>query len=137
MTGPGKTREITRNILTGDESQIIQLFTDGDRALISANVAELSRIYADDYIQYDESGNSSTRQDLIAKLTRGSLRFVSMISTGRRIRFLSETIALVHGSEEDLLEQDGRRFPARYVYLDVVRKRHGQWRIVASQLARV
>ena len=100
-----------------------------------ADVEELRRIYADDYVQYDESGKVSTRVDVIDKLTSGKVRFVSMTSTGRRIRLLREDVAIVHGSEEDVVEQDGRRSSVRYVYMDVVVKREGKWQIVASQLA--
>ncbi len=119
-----------------DEQQILKLFEDGDRALIAGDVAELSRIYADDYVQYDESGETSTKSDLIQKLTSGTLRLVSMTSTGRRIRILRDDVAIVHGSEDDIVEQGGKRFPARYVYMDVVVKRSGRWQIVGSQLAR-
>jgi len=59
-----------------------------------------------------------------------------MVSTGRRVRLLSDELAIVHGSEEDDVEQGGRRFPVRYIYMDVVVKREGGWQIVASQLAR-
>jgi ketosteroid isomerase-like protein len=119
-----------------DEQLILKLFEDGDRALMSANVRELERIYAEDYVQFDESGVSSTRRDLIEKLTSGKVRFLSMTSTGRRIRLLRDDVAIVHGSEEDDVEQEGQRFPAEYIYMDVVMKREGRWQIVASQLAR-
>jgi uncharacterized protein (TIGR02246 family) len=119
-----------------DEQQIIKLFEAGDRALISADVAELARIYADDYLQYDESGLGSTRADLIRNLTSGTIRFLSMNSTGRRVRFLRDDIALVHGSEEDEIERDGQRATMRYIYSDVVMKRDGRWQILASQLAK-
>ncbi len=122
--------------MPNDEQQILKLFEDGDRALMTADVGELERIYAEDYIQYDESGVSSTRQNLIEKLTSGKVRFLSMISTGRRIRLLRDDVAIVHGSEEDDMEQEGQRFPAEYIYMDVVMKRNGRWQIVASQLAR-
>lgn len=118
-----------------EEQLIVQLFEDGDHALIAADRAELSRIYAEDYVQYDESGEISTKSDLIQKLTSGATRFISMISTGRRIRILRDDVAIVHGSEDDVIEQGGRRFPARYFYLDVVMKRNGRWQIVASQLS--
>ena len=121
---------------TADEGQIIKLFEDGDRALTSADVGELRRIYADDYVQYDESGNASTRQDLIDRLTSGRLRFVSMRSTGRQIRLLREDVAVVRGSEEDEIERKGTPSSVRYVYMDVVMKREGRWQIVASQLAK-
>jgi ketosteroid isomerase-like protein len=122
--------------MLNDEQQIVKLFQDGDRALIAADVAELQRIYADDYLQYDENGKASTRQDLISNLTSGNIRFLSMISTGRQVRLLTEDVAIVHGSEEDEVERDGKRFSIRYVYRDVVVKRGGEWRIAASQLAK-
>jgi uncharacterized protein (TIGR02246 family) len=127
----GKFRQVK-----SDEQQILKLFEDGDRALIAGDIAELSRIFADDYIQYDESGEFFGKQEVINNLTSGAIRYLSMVSTGRRIRLLSEDLAIVHGSEEDDVEQGGRRFPVRYVYMDVVVKRDGTWRIVASQLAK-
>ena len=48
-----------------DEQQILKLFEDGDRALIAADIAELPRIFADDYIQYDDSGKALTKQDVL------------------------------------------------------------------------
>jgi uncharacterized protein (TIGR02246 family) len=119
-----------------DEQQILKLFEDGDRALMAADLSELSRIFADDYIQYDESGESLTKQGVIENLKTGTIRYLSMTSTGRRIRLLSDELAIVHGSEEDDVEQGGRRFPVRYIYMDVVVKREGRWQIVGSQLAR-
>jgi len=119
-----------------DEQQILRLFEDGDRALISANVDELRRIYADDYEQYDESGTISSRQDLIENLMSGAIRFISMASTGRSIRLLRNDVAIVHGSENDEVQQGGRQFVVRYIYADVVMKRGGRWQIVASQLAK-
>jgi hypothetical protein len=119
-----------------DMQQIIRLFEDGDRALIAGDLAELSRIFADDYIQYDETGRPSTKQEILNNLESGSIRYISMVSTGRRIRLLGEDAAIVNGSEEDEVEQAGKRFLVRYLYMDAVVKSHGKWKIVASQLAK-
>ena len=119
-----------------DEKQILQLFEDGDRALIAADLAELSRIFADDYVQYDEAGKMFTKQDVLDNLKSGAVRYIAMISTGRRVRLLSDDLAIVHGSEEDDVAQGGRRFPVSYIYMDVVVKRDGSWQIVGSQLAK-
>lgn len=119
-----------------DELQILRLFEDGDRALVSADVSELHRIYADDYVQYDESGRASSTQDLIRNLQSGAIRFIAMISTERRIRILRDGIAVVRGSEVDEIVRGGELLSVRYVYLDVVEKRNGRWQIVASQLAK-
>jgi len=121
--------------MENDEQQILNLFEAGDRALMAADLAQLSRIFADDYIQYDESGKSFTKQDVINNLRWEAIRYISMISTGRRIRLLSEDVAIVHGSEDDEVEQGGRRFRVLNVYMDVVVKRDGRWQIVGSQLA--
>jgi ketosteroid isomerase-like protein len=121
--------------LKGDEQQILRLFEDGDRALIAADVSALSRIFADDYIQYDESGKASTKRDVIDNLVSGKIRYISMISTGRRIRLFGD-FAIVHGTEEDEVEQGGQRFSVRYMYMDVAMKRNGKWQIVGSQLVK-
>lgn len=120
-----------------DERQIAQLFEDGDRALMAADVPELERIYADDYEQHDESGMPSNKREMIRRLKTGEVRFVSMRSTARRVRLLRSDVAIVHGCEEDEVERDGRRDLVHYFYTDVVVKRAGRWQIVASQLAKV
>ncbi len=122
--------------MLNDEQQILNLFVEGDRALIAADIAALSRIFADDYVQYDESGKPFTKQDVLNTLKTGAIRYVAMISTGRLIRLLREDVAIVHGSEEDEVEQGGRRFTVYYIYMDVVMKRNGAWQIVGSQLAK-
>ena len=117
----------------GDVQEILRLFEDGDRALVAADAGELSRIFADDYVQFDESGVALTKADVIQKINSGAIRFVSMVSTGRRIRLLRDDVAMVHGTEDDAVEQEGKRFQVRYVYTDIVMKRNGSWRIVASR----
>jgi uncharacterized protein (TIGR02246 family) len=119
-----------------DEQQILNLFKEGDRAIIAADMPALTRIFTDDYIQYDESGKAFTKQDVLQSLKTGAIRYISMISTGCRIRLLKEDLAIVHGSEDDEVEQDGKRFTVSYIYMDVVVKREGRWQIVASQLAK-
>jgi Domain of unknown function (DUF4440) len=119
-----------------DEQQILALFEEGDRALMSADVMVLARIFDDDYVQYNEAGVAFTKQDVLDNLRSGKIRYPSIVSTGRRIRLFGH-MAVVHGSESDLVEANDKQFPVRYVYLDVVRKMDGEWKIVASQLARL
>ena len=60
---------------SNDEQEIIRLFEDGDRALMSGDVREMERIYAEDYMQADESGRLFTRTDLIRNLASGRFAF--------------------------------------------------------------
>ena len=118
-----------------DEQQILALHEAGDKALMSADLAVLARIFADDYVQYNESGKAFTKQDVLESFRSGAIRYPSIVSTGRQIRVFGDT-AIVHGAESDEVESNGKRFSVRYVYLDVLRKQNGEWKLVASQLAR-
>lgn len=118
-----------------DEQQILALHEAGDKALMSADLTVLEAIFADDYVQYNEAGKAFTKQDVLNNFRTGPIRYPSIISTGRLIRVFGDT-AVVHGSESDEVEVNGKRTAVRYVYLDVLRKRDGEWKLVASQLAR-
>jgi uncharacterized protein (TIGR02246 family) len=121
--------------IDNDEQQILALHEAGDRALMSADLAVLAQIFADDYVQYNEAGKAFTKQDVLESFRSGAIRYPSIVSTGRQIRVFGDT-AIVHGAESDEVESEGKRFSVRYVYLDVLRKQNGEWKLVASQLAR-
>ena len=118
-----------------DEREIIVLFEAGDRALMDADIETLGKIFDEDYVQYDASGQAFTKQEILDSLRSGAVRYPSIVSTGRRIRLFGDA-AIVHGSEEDEVEAAGKRFSVRYLYMDVVVKRDGRWQIVGSQLVR-
>jgi uncharacterized protein (TIGR02246 family) len=118
-----------------DEQQILALHEAGDKALMNTDLAMLAQIFADDYVQYNEAGQAFTKQDILNNFRTGAIRYPSIVSTGRKIRILGDT-AVVHGSESDEVETNGKRTSVRYVYLDVLQKRDGTWKLVASQLAR-
>jgi ketosteroid isomerase-like protein len=118
-----------------NEDAIHALFEAGDRALMSADIETLERVFADDYVQYDPSGRPFTRQEVLENLRSSTVSYPSIVSTARKIRMFGD-MAIVHGSELDEVEADGRRFSVRYLYMDVVCRRHGRWQIVGSQLAK-
>jgi ketosteroid isomerase-like protein len=117
-----------------DDEQIFALHQAGDKALMSADLTVLARIFADDYVQYNEAGKAFTKQDVLNNFRTGAIRYPSIVSTGRKIRIFGDT-AVVHGSESDEIEINGKRSAVKYVYLDVLRKCDGEWKLVASQLA--
>jgi len=121
--------------IESDEQQILAMHEAGDKALMSADLAVLAQIFADDYVQYNEAGEAFTKQDVLNNFRTGAIRYPSIVSTGRQIRIFGDT-AVVHGAEFDEVDVNGKRFAVRYVYLDVLRKCGGEWKLVASQLAR-
>jgi hypothetical protein len=102
---------------------------------MSADLHVLARIFADDYVQHNESGQVFTKQDVLNSFRTDAIRYPSIVSTGRTIRVFGD-LAVVNGSESDEVEVSGKRSAVRYVYLDVLLKRNGEWKLVASQLAR-
>ncbi len=123
------------DVKADDEKQIEQLYHTGDQALMTADVDVLAIILADDYVQVDPTGKPQTKQTIIDNFRAGAIRYPSIVSTGRTVRIFGNT-AVVHGSESDEVESAGRRFHADYIYLDVLLKRDGRWKLVASQLAK-
>jgi hypothetical protein len=118
------------------KEQIPDLFEDGDRALIAVDIAELSRIFADDYVQYDESARAlanKTWSTISVPARAATLPCVPPVVASDH---WEKTWQFVQGSEEDEIEQGGRRSLIRYVYTDIVMRRDGKWQSVASQLAR-
>ena len=123
------------NSATEDEQRILALHQAGDRALMSGDLQILEQIFADDYVQHNESGRSFTKQHVLNNFMTGAIRYPSIVSTGRTIRVFGD-MAVVNGSESDEVEVAGERTAVRYIYLDVLLKRDGEWKLVASQLAR-
>jgi len=119
---------------TNDEREILALHEAGDKALMSADLEVLAQIFADDYVQHNESGQAFTKQDVLNNIRTGRIHYPSIVSTGRTIRVFGD-MAVVNGSESDEVEVAGQRRAVRYVYLDVLLKRDGEWKLVASQLA--
>jgi len=124
---------VEANLILDDEQQIHALFDAGDRALMSADIESLARIFADDYVQYDPAGRAFTKQEVLENLRSGTVRYPVISSTGRRIRLFGD-FAIVHGSESDEVDREGSRFAVRYLYMDVVCRRNGHWQILGSQL---
>jgi hypothetical protein len=83
----------------------------------------------------NQEGPSANKTWSTISVPAGSVTF-PCLPPGRRIRLLGEDVAIVHGSEEDEIEQGGKRSLIRYIHPDIVMRRDGTWQIVASQLAR-
>ena len=76
--------------LRDDEQEITALFEAGDRALMNADIAVLSQIFADDYVQYDASGKAFSKRVVLENLRTSAVRYPSIVSTGRRIRVFGD-----------------------------------------------
>src|SRR5258708_1268049 len=102
--------------IVDDEQLILALHQAGDKALMTADVDALARIFADDYVQHNESGQAFTKQDVLNNFRTGAIRYPSIVSTGRTIRVFGD-MAVVNGSEFDEVEVAGGRNPLRVAFI--------------------
>jgi uncharacterized protein (TIGR02246 family) len=116
-----------------DEELIHALFERGDHALVAADIDTLADVFAEDYVQYDASGQPFPKREVLKNLHTAAVRYPKIESTGRKVRIFGD-MAIVHGSETDEVEAGGERTSVRYLYMDVCVKRGGHWQIVGSQL---
>lgn len=67
--------------LEQDEREIHALFEAGDRALMENDVQTLSRVFAHEYVQYNDSSQPVTREAVFNDLRSGKVRYPSIGST--------------------------------------------------------
>jgi hypothetical protein len=90
-----------------DQRKIEALDEAGDCALMSADVDTLSRILAEDCVQYGDTGVPVTKLQILENFRTGVVRYSSIVSAGRSIQLFGE-MAVVHGSEDDVVETNGK-----------------------------
>jgi len=114
-----------------DRERILEVerkFTD---TVINNDAKELDEILADDYLGTEPDGKLVTKRDSIAEARSGPAEFAScrLNENEVTIRFYDH-VAVVNGTE-DWTRKDGRA--GRFIWTDVMVKRHDNWQVVASQ----
>jgi ketosteroid isomerase-like protein len=106
-----------------------QFFT----ALISADVAALDRLLADDFILIDVmSGSEVTKSSLLAVITSGQLRFEAVEPVESLVR-LYQTTAVITGRTQMRGRFAEQPFSVSSRYTHVFVEQQGQWRLVTAQ----
>jgi hypothetical protein len=100
-------------------------------SLATGKTSDVERILADDFIGVAPDGKLRDKAQIIVE-TRGSpVEFASNRINGVTVRFFGDT-AVAQGSETwERRGVDHAR--GRFIWTDTWLRRHGQWRIVASE----
>ena len=106
-----------------------QFFT----ALISADVAALGRLLADDFLLIDVmSGSEVTKSSLLAVIESGQLRFEAIEPVESLVR-LYQTTAVITGRTQMRGRFAEQPFTVSSRYTHVFVEQQGQWRLVTAQ----
>jgi ketosteroid isomerase-like protein len=120
---------------TGNKSDPVtalgQLDQQRIHAQITANAADLDRLYAEDFIGIGPSGTVRTKAQVIADFTSGGLRFQSITTDDVQWRIYGDTAvetgrSTMSGQDKDKVVPRDNRFTRVWV------KRRGRWQLVAN-----
>jgi len=107
--------------------QLEQAWAD---AMITGDLATVSRIVADDWIS-GYPGKSSTKADFLASIKAGAHKLETCEFGPRDVKVLGD-VAVLQGSATETRLSDGQRMTVRVAYMDVWAKRGARWVLVRS-----
>jgi ketosteroid isomerase-like protein len=119
---------------TSDE--ILRIEESRFTAMTRGDIAELSKILADDLVYAHSSGRVDGKKEFLASLESGNLKYVSIQNDEQKAR-LYGGVALVNGRARVTITSQGQEQSFVLRYLDVYVKRNNKWQMVAWQSTRL
>lgn len=117
--------------------EIDQMENSWRDAIIHRNAAAMDSLLADDYIAITASGTLQSKEQTLANMKAGGLRFTSIEFSDRKVRFYGQTALVTSQAEVSGTGADGD-ISGSYRYTRVyVRDAHGNWKIVSFEASRI
>ena len=117
--------------------EIDQLEEVWRNAVLKSNTTAMESLLADDYVAITSTGTLETRDQALAKLRTGRVRFTSLSISDRKVRFYGTTAVVTSLAEVQATNTEGNvsgRFRYTRVY---VRNAKGEWKIVSFEASRI
>jgi hypothetical protein len=118
------------------EQTLRQIENDTLDALVKGDISTLNRIWADEYSFTPPNGTVVSKENYLALLQSGSVKYDSLKSEGLRVRIYGDT-AVVSGSFAVRGRVGTHELNGTDRFLTVYVKRQGRWQQVASQASRI
>jgi ketosteroid isomerase-like protein len=117
--------------------EIDQLEETWKDAILHRNASAMDGLLADDYTAITANGTLQSKEQTLASLRAGTLKFSSIEFTDRKVRFYGQTALLTSRAEVKGSNPDGD-FSGSYRYTRVyVRNAQGKWKIVSFEASRI
>jgi ketosteroid isomerase-like protein len=113
-----------------------QLEQEMGDAMVHADIARLSQIYADDFATITASGKVITKKDLLSDFASFHDKLESFETGPMDVQVFGD-VAAVHGSVTEKRTRDGKDTSGEFVWMDLLEKRDGNWVVVRSAGARL
>jgi ketosteroid isomerase-like protein len=106
-------------------------------AVMKSNTAQMDKLLADDYLAITASGTLQTKDQALANLRAGRVRFKTLDISDRKVRFYGTTALVTSLAEVQGTTGEGE-IAGSYRYTRVyVRDTQGSWRIVSFEASRI
>jgi len=119
-----------------DVNTIKQMEQDMGDAMVRADIAKLSQIYADDFVTVGSSGKVVTKKDILSNFESFHDKLEWFESGPITVEVFGD-VAVAHGSVSERRTRDGKDTSGDFVWMDLLKKRAGKWVVVRSAGARV
>jgi ketosteroid isomerase-like protein len=117
--------------------EIDQLEDTWRDAIIHRNSSAMDSLLADDYIAITANGTLQSKDQTLAILRAGTLRFASIEFSDRKVRFYGQTALVTSRAEVNGSTPEGD-ITGSYRYTRVyVKDDHGAWKIVSFEASRI
>lgn len=113
-----------------------QVEEDMGKAMVAADVAKLSQIYADDFATVTLSGKMITKRDLLSDFESFHDK-LQWYENGPMDVQVFGNVAVVQGSVKEKRTRDGKDTSGEFAWMDLLEKRAGKWVVVRSAAARI
>jgi ketosteroid isomerase-like protein len=117
--------------------EIDQLEEAWRKAVLTANIAAMDSLLADDYMAITPNGTLQSKEQTLANLRSGATHFTAIEITDRRVRFYRAT-ALVTSRADVSGANAGGDFSGSFRFTRVyVRNEQGKWKVVSFEASRI
>ena len=123
----------TNSPIISAEEEVRYVECEWGDAFEQHDIATLDRLMVDEYFLTDPLGNVRSKAETLAAIQQNELLFQSTNSDGVNVRVNGDT-AVVTGRSTFRGRYKGWSMAGQYQYTDVLVKRSGCWRAVASHI---
>ena len=108
---------------------------DLGNAMVASNIEKINQAYADDWAILASSGEKFTKEGLLQDFKSGNHKLMAFENGPMNVQVLAD-VALVQTSVTEKRIQDGKDISGQFVFMDLLKKRGGQWVIVRTLATR-
>lgn len=120
----------------GTHKEIEELEFEWRQAVLTNDVATLSKMLADDYLGISPNGTLETKADVLAARRSGRVKITEMDLSDVKIRIYGDTAVVT--SRASVVGHSGNHdISGQYRYTRVYTDRGGEWKIVSFEASRV